>query len=150
VLPDPDIRWRGVPSTIDGIRYPNVDVVGASLLNKVPVRCLVSEWSGGECLRVHTVEFPGARVVFSVEEMLYSIINHADDTGSYDGGAYIKEADRSALLARLAEDDPMQRQFRHFLLVGLNTCVEIVDTDAPIVRDHEDFESAQRWARKAA
>ncbi|AAK23704.1 hypothetical protein EIB18_09180 [Caulobacter vibrioides] len=149
MLPDPDICWRGVPSMIDGIRYPNVDVIGASLLNKVPVRCLVSEWSAGDCLRVYSVDFPGARVVFAVEEMLYSIINHDDGTGNYDGGVYLKETDRSAVLARLAEDDPMQRRFRHFLLVGLNTCVEIVDTHEPIVRTHADYESARRWAREA-
>lgn len=150
MFPDRDIFWRGIPSTIDGIRCPNVDVVGASLLNKVPVRCVVSGWSEGECLRVHTVDFPEARIVFSVEEMLYSIINHEDDTGNYDGGVYIKETDRSALLTRLAEDDPLQRQFRHFLLVGLNTCVEIVDTEAPVVRDHSSYDAAMAWAQSEA
>ena len=150
MLADPDIRWRGVPSAIDGIRFPNVDVVGASLLNRVPVRCLVSEWRDGECLRVHSVDFPSAQAVFAVEEMLYSIINHREDGGAYDGEVYIKETDRSALLSKLSESDPQGRSFRHFLLVGLNTCVEVVDTEAPVVREHSDFATAETWAREAA
>jgi hypothetical protein len=149
LFPDPNIEWGGLASTIDGIQSPSLEVVRADCSN--PVRCLVSQWLEGACLRVSSVEFNDPQAFFAVEEMLYSIAYAPrQDGGGYDGTVYIKEAKRSALKTALEAVDYNDRSMRHFLLVGLDVCLEVVDTGEPHVKDHPDYDAARAWVMREA
>jgi hypothetical protein len=147
VFPDPHISWRGLPSSLDGIDGPHVEIWRS---DSYALRCLVSEWRNSECTRVSSVEFDDPLVVVSVEEMIYSRATSQGDCGVHYRPTYVKEATESALLAAAAAADLHDRVLRHFLLVGLSICVEVINSDGPEVKDHPTYDSAKGWALRDA
>jgi hypothetical protein len=132
--------WKGVATSLDGIQNPNVTVIngdcGGSLV------CLVSEWSSGECLRVHSVTFERAAAFLAIEESLFSIVHRPDNGAHYDGSVFLKETVESPLAKRLNEVGLMGSALRHFLLVGLNTCLEVVAASEPNIVQHRSYVDA--------
>ncbi len=148
MFPDTNIEWGGFPSSIDGLDGPNLELIRG---DSYAVRCLVSQWSNGECIRVSSVEFGDPAAFFSVEEMIYSMAYaECRNGGTYDGVTYIKETNKSALKAAVELADYNDRSVRHFLLVGLSLCMEVVASDGPEVKDHASYEAAMAWAQREA
>jgi len=148
LFPDPTIEWKGLPSSIDGLQGPNLELVRG---DSYAVRCVVSEWSDGECLRAGSIEFGDPQAFFVVEEMIYSIAYAGrQDGGGYDGTTYIKEADRSALKTAVEAAGFNEHTVRHFLLAGLSTCMEVIASNAPEVRAHANYDEAMTWTRREA
>lgn len=148
MFPDTNIKWCGLPSSIDGIEGPILELVRG---DSYAIRCLVSQWVNGECARVSTIEFGDPAAFFSVEEMVYSMAYaNRENGGTYDGAIYLKETSQSALKAAVEAADYDHRSVRHFLLVGLSICMEVVASDDPEIKDHPSYDAAIAWVQREA
>jgi hypothetical protein len=79
------------------------------------------------------------------DEMIYSVADHGDKAGHYDGGVFIKEAESSALLRAYAATDPVGRKPRHFSFVGMAYCYEVLGFSEPIIRAFDSPDEAYAW-----
>lgn len=132
--------WRPYPSMIDGIERPPF-VFDQGLWRGV-LHLIVLAPSPG--LRAYGVEMP-CEVYAGFEEMIYSVADHGDKGGAYDGGVYIKEAGRSALLTAYAAADPAGRKPRHFSFVGGDFCFEVLGFGEPAIRAFGSPGEAYEW-----
>ncbi len=150
MFPDPSIRWEPVPSIVDGLKNPHVTPVDADTAQYFS--CVISG-DNDEMARRRREERVFSAVVrpeafFGIGEVLYSALTPEDDGGVYDGGVWLKETHRSSLL-NVLRDDPFRRQlFRHFLLVGGNTCFEVVAHEPPEFAEHSGWEEAIGYLRE--
>jgi len=78
--------------------------------------------------------------------MIYSCADHGDRSRVYDGGVYIKEAERSQLLKRFERIDPLRRKPRCFLFVGGDYCYEALSFSQPLARAFAGLQEAYAWA----
>jgi hypothetical protein len=85
---------------------------------------------------------------FGVEELLYSNVAHGDETGTYDGSIYIKEAMHSALLKAQADCNPTV-DVRHFLFVGGDYCYEVLSVGEPTIHAFNSDAEAVAWASQS-
>jgi hypothetical protein len=139
------VSWVGVPSAIDGITGPNLDITRG---HGRWVGFLVSEWRDGKCSKAFSVEFARALAYCAVDEMLYSIGHPADlDHRS----CYLRRSENTSEDRRLIEiaqmTSPAREDFQplRYLLVGLDQCVEVISTSPPTVTEHVSYDSAQEW-----
>jgi len=95
-------------------------------------------------LRAYGIEMP-CKIYAGFDEMIYSVANHGDKVGAYDGGVYLKEAEASALLHAYALIDPVGRKPRHFSFVGSDYCYEVLGFSEPIIRAFDSPEEAYAW-----
>jgi hypothetical protein len=95
--------------------------------------------------RAYGIETIDCEFYAAFEEMIYSIADHGDRAGSYDGGVYIKEAETSQLLETWTRTDPFERQFRHFSFIGGDYCYEAISTSDPVIRVFANPEEAYAW-----
>lgn len=152
MFPDPIIHWEPIKSIVDGLRNPYVTPVDADTGQYFS--CVISGDNGGGISRLrdrreesfYSAIFDGPKILFGVEEMLYSVLT-PEDGGTYRGDIYLKETRRSALLSTL-KGDPLDRKFRHFLMVGGNTCFEIVASDEPTIQRHSSWDEAVGYLRE--
>ena len=77
--------------------------------------------------------------------MIYSVADHGDRSGMYDGGIYIKEATASQLLEAFSRVDPTKRNTRQFLFVGMDYCFETLGFGEPVLHEFPDEETAYAW-----
>jgi hypothetical protein len=93
-------------------------------------------------LRAYGIEI-FCEIYSGIEEMIYSVAEHGDKaTGGYNGGVYIKEAEKSALLTASAATDPFGRKPRHFSFVGSDYCYEVLGFSGPTIRVFGSTEDA--------
>lgn len=137
MFPDPTLRWRPYESIIDGIKRPPF-VFDQGLWRGVLYLIVVSS------PRAYGIEI-SCEIYSGFEEMIYSIADHGDGTSRYDGGVYIKEAERSALLKAYAATDPFGRKPRHFCFVGSDYCYEVLGFSDPIIRAFDSADEAYAW-----
>lgn len=140
MFPDPSLKWKPYPSVIDGIERPPF-VFDQGLWRGVLHLIVLSPKPH---LRFYGVEL-SCEVYFGTEEMIYSVADHGDAAGAYDGGVYIKEAASSALLRAFAAADPVERKARHFSFVGGDYCYEALGCSEPIIHTFADEEEAHAW-----
>jgi hypothetical protein len=95
--------------------------------------------------RAYGVEIFDCQAYVAFEEMIYSVANHGDKAGNYDGGVYIKEAENSRLLESFENIDPFSRKPRHFSFVGGDYCYETLGFTEPVVRTFASQEEAYAW-----
>ncbi|WP_305304511.1 hypothetical protein [Brevundimonas sp.] len=139
MFPDPHIRWKPVPTIIDGIGRPPYALNCG--LHRDGLHLLVTHGDTD-----YGVTIP-CEVYFGVEEMLHSVMPHG--TGAaYDGSTYLKEAEGSTLVGSLEKHDPVQRRFRHYLFVGGDFCYETAGVDDPVIVKFESRQAADAWANK--
>ncbi len=138
MIADPTIDWVVVPSALDGMESPNLIVTEAGQNRELSV--VVSSWLNGVCRRAASVHFEGVVATVIVDDDLQAM----DGNGSavYDGTGYLKEARRSALIDRLTALDIDATPMRHFLLVGLRSCLEVVGSGLPHIVVHSDYAEA--------
>jgi hypothetical protein len=94
--------------------------------------------------RAYGLEVP-CEVYAGFEEMIYSVADHGAEGGIYDGGVYLKEAERSALLTAYAAIDPAGRKPRHFSFVGADYCYEVLGFGEPAIQAFASPDEAYRW-----
>ncbi|HEY0115949.1 MAG TPA: hypothetical protein VGB54_09525 [Allosphingosinicella sp.] len=140
MFPDPGLRWQPYPSVMDGIERPPF-VFDQGLWRGVLHLIVLSPRPH---LRFHGVEL-ACEVYMGIEEIIYSLADHGDPAGSYDGGVYIKEATTSALLTAYGAADPQQRKGRHFSFVGADYCYETFGFSEPAIRTFANAEEAYAW-----
>ena len=85
MFPDPTIRWRPYESIIDGIERPPY-VFDQGLWRGVLYLIVVAP---NPSRRAYGIEMSCA-IYAGFDEMIYSVANHGDSAGMYDGGIYIK------------------------------------------------------------
>lgn len=143
MFPDPTLRWMPFPSIIDGIAvHPFVKDQGSC--RGVLHLAVISDASQ----RFYGVEFR-TLAHLAIDEFIYSVAGQGDDVGCYDGGVYIKEASRSALLDTYARFRPQERA-RHFSLVGNDYCFEVLTLHEPVVLAFATKEDAYQWGPAGA
>jgi hypothetical protein len=125
---------------MDGINRP--PFVLDRGLNRGILHLIVLECTPGT--RAYGVEIQ-CQAYGAFEEMIYSIADHGDVSGAYDGGVYMKEAANSRLLEAYSEIDPMERKARHFSFVGMDFCYETLGFEVPVIRTFESEEEAYAW-----
>ena len=140
MFPDPTLKWRPYASIIDRIERPPF-VFDQGLWRGVLHLIVVAP---NPSLRAYGIEM-SCKIYAGFEEMIYSVADHGGRTGFYDGGAYIKEAENSALLKAYAATDPMGRKPRHFLFVGGDYCYEALGFSEPIIRAFNSPDEAYAW-----
>lgn len=140
MFPDPTLRWRPYASMIDGIERPPY-VFDQGLWRGVLYLIVVAPKPS---LRAYGIEM-SCEMYAGFDEMIYSVANHGDKAGVYDGGVYIKEAEDSALLKAYAATDPVGRKPRHFSFVGSDYCYEVLGISEPILRAFDSPEEAYAW-----
>jgi hypothetical protein len=145
MFPDSKLKWRPLPSIMDGMRTPPF-VFSRGTWRGV-LKLIVLECAPGT--RAYGVEILGCQVYAAFEEMIYSIANHGDRAGVYDGGVYIKEAETSDLLDAFANIDPLNRKPRHFSFVGGDYCYETLGFAEPVVHMFASEDEAYAWALNA-
>lgn len=133
--------WRPYPSIIDGIERPPF-VLGQGLWRGMLYLIVVAPEPG---LRAYGVEVP-CEAYAAFEEMIYSVAIHGQG-GAYDGGVYIKEAEKSALLTAYAAVDPVGRKARHFSFVGGDYCYEVLSLGEPVIRTFASPDEAYSWGQ---
>jgi hypothetical protein len=141
MFPDSTLKWRPFPSIIDGIKPPPFALskgMWRGTFNLIVVECVPG-------IRAYGIEIIGCQVDASFEEMIYSIADHGDRAGAYDGGVYIKEAETSHLLDLWDRIDPFKRKVRHFSFVGGDHCYEALGTKDPVIRTFASPEEAYAW-----
>jgi len=143
MFPDPDLIWRAFPSILDGMKAP--PYVLSRGVWRGALNLLVTESAPGAS--AYGVEIPDCQIYAAYEEMIYSCADHGDRSRVYDGGIYIKEAERSQLLKSFERIDPLGRKPRHFLFVGGDYCYETLGFSAPCARAFPGLEEAYAWAR---
>lgn len=141
MFPDPTIRWRPIPSAMDGMKAPPF-VLDRGLW-RGRLNLLVLECSPG--LRAYGVSI-ACEIYGAFEEMIYSVAPHGDGSAAYDGGVYLKEATSSALLDAFRSADLIHRSIRQFLFVGGNYCYETLGQSEPIIRSFATREDGYAWA----
>lgn len=140
MFPDPTLKWQPFPSVIDGIARPPF-VFDQGLWRGVLHLIILSPRPHG---RFYGVEIP-CEVYAGIEEMIYSVADHGDEAGAYDGGVYIKEAQTSSLMTAYAAADPSERRPRHFSFVGGDRCYEALGFSEPVIQSFADEEEAYAW-----
>ena len=140
MFPDPTLRWRPYESIIDGIERPPY-VFDQGLWRGVLYLIVVAP---NPSRRAYGIEMSCA-IYAGFDEMIYSVANHGDSAGMYDGGIYIKEAESSALLNAYAATDPVGRKPRHFCFVGSDYCYEVLGFSEPMIRPFDSPEEAYAW-----
>lgn len=139
MFPDPTTIWRPFPSIIDGIERPPL-TSHLGLWRGVLHLIVVAPGSG---LRAYGLEIE-CEIHAGFDEMIYSIADHGEGA-TYDGGVYIKEAERSALISAYAKFDPTNRMPRHFLFVGNDYCYEVLSFSEPVIRAFDTPDEAYAW-----
>lgn len=140
MFPDPTLLWRPYPSIIDGIeRPPYVFDQGFSL--GVLYLIVVPPPHGR---RAYGIEI-ACEIYAGFDEMIHSVADHGSISGMYDGGVYIKEAEKSALLNAYTAADPIGRKPRHFSFVGSDFCYEVLAFSEPLIHAFADPEEAYAW-----
>jgi len=129
-----------LPSAIDGIHFPSLEIVdgGSGYLGIV-----VSEWREGECKRAYALRFyPEAYC--AVDEATYSL---RTPDASIDRTSYLQVAPLSPELSGLAETRSMivgkNITLKQYLLVGLSECLEVFSEEPPRVTSHATYEAAR-------
>ncbi len=140
MFPDTTLRWRQYPSIIDGIGRPPY-VFDQGLWRGVLYLIVVAP---NPSRRAFGIEIP-CEVYAGFDETIYSVADHGDRAGMYDGGVYIKEAETSALLKAYAAIDPVGRKPRHFSFVGSDYCYEVLGFSGPMIRSFGSPEEAYAW-----
>jgi hypothetical protein len=140
LFPDPTLRWRPYESVIDGIERPPY-VFDQGLWRGVLYLIVVAP---NPSRRACGIEI-SCEIYAGFDEMIYSVANHGDSAGMYDGGVYIKEAENSALLNAYAATDPFGRKPRHFSFVGSDYCYEVLGFSEPMIRPFDTPEAAYAW-----
>lgn len=140
MFPDPTARWRPYPSIIDGIERPPY-VFDRGLWRGILHLIILSP---KPYLRHYGLQIR-CDAYFGVEEMIYSVADHGGETLRYDGGVYIKETDRSALLTAYRAIDPVDRNPRHFSFVGGDYCYEALGLSEPVIHQFASEEEAYEW-----
>lgn len=140
MFPDPTLKWRPYPSMMDGMKPPPFVLdrgLWRGVLNLVVLECRPGPRAYG--VEIHCEAY-GA-----FDEMIYSIADHGDATGRYDGGIYIKEAECSHLLKFYERTDPFKRKVRHFSFVGSDFCYETIGMTGPVIHAFASREDAYAW-----
>jgi hypothetical protein len=94
--------------------------------------------------RAYRVEI-SCEIYAAFDEMIYSIANHSDGSGRYNGNVYLKEAEDSHLLRFYAERDPFKRKVRHFSFVGGHLCYETLGSTEPVISTFFSIDEALAW-----
>jgi hypothetical protein len=140
MFPDPSLRWRPYPSVMDGIERPPW-VFDQGFWRGVLHLIVLSPTPH---MRFYGIELP-CEIYTGINEMIYSVADHGDSAGAYDGGVYIKEAEASVLLTAYAAAYPSKRRPRHFSFVGGDLCYEALGFSEPTIRAFADEEGARAW-----
>jgi hypothetical protein len=140
MFPDPTLKWRPYASIIDGIERPPW-VFDQGLWHGVLHLVVVAPEPSR---RAYGIEI-SCEIYAGFEEVIYSIADHGDRAGMYDGGVYIKEAENSALLNAYTAIDPVGRKPRHFSFVGSDICYEVLGFSEPIIQTFASPEEAYVW-----
>ena len=140
MFPDPTLRWRPYESIIDGIERPPY-VFDQGLWRGMLYLIVVAP---NPSRRAYGIEM-SCEIYAGFDEMIYSVANHGDGAGMYDGGVYIKEAENSALLNAYRASDPVGRKPRHFSFVGSDYCYEVLGFSDPMIRPFDSPEQAYAW-----
>ncbi|QPF87602.1 hypothetical protein IC762_15500 [Bradyrhizobium genosp. L] len=140
MFPDPTLLWQPYPSMIDGIERPPY-VFDQGLWRGVLYLIVVPPRHGR---RAYGIEM-SCQIYAGYDEMIHSVANHGTESGSYDGGVYIKEAGTSALLSAYINADPIRRKPRHFCFVGSDYCYEVLGFEAPVIRAFDSPDDAFKW-----
>jgi hypothetical protein len=141
------VAWASLPSAIDGIEFPNITLADGGGGH---LAVIVSQWSEGRCIRVHTVEFDHPEAFCAVEEATYSILS---EDNPFDLREYLKVAKLDAHLQTLARTREMMVgkavELNLYLLVGLTECLEVVSSTPPRIVSHASYERALAHAASA-
>ncbi len=146
VFPDANIVWKPVTTSMSDISWPALEIVGGGCGGALQL--VVAEWNPDRQRRGWSVRFHSPQAFLAVEEVLYSVAPHGANNRDVKG-EYLMEAEQSGFLRAVGSIDPQQRRFRHFLLVGLDTCLEVVDSNEPIIEAYETYEEAREAAQRA-
>lgn len=140
MFPDPTLTWRPYPSIIDGIERPPY-VFDQGLWRGVLYLIVLAPNPGR---RAYGIEID-CEIYGGFDEMIYSVADHGDRAGVYDGGVYVKEAENSALLNAYTAIDPVGRKPRLFSFVGSDRCYEVLGFSEPFIRPFAGPEEAYAW-----
>lgn len=140
MFPDPTLKWRPYESIIDGIESSPF-VLDRGLWCGVLHLIVVAP---NPSRRAYGIEI-SCEIYAGFEEMIYSVANHGDSAGMYNGGVYIKEAENSALVNAYIAIDPVGRKPRHFSFVGGDLCYEVLGFSEPTIRPFDGLEEAYAW-----
>jgi hypothetical protein len=140
MFPDPTLRWRPYASIIDGIERPPWVFDQGLWCGVLHLIVVAPEPSP----RAYGIEI-SCEIYAGYDEVIYSIADHGDKAGMYDGGVYIKEAESSALINAYTALDPVGRTPRHFSFVGSDTCYEVLGFSEPVIRAFANSEEAYAW-----
>jgi hypothetical protein len=142
MFPDPELKWHPLPSVMDGMKAPPFAFSDGTWSGNL--KLIISDGAG---TRIYGVEVIDCQIYAAFDEMIYSIADHGNRGGRYDGGVYIKEAHNSNLLNTFSNLDPMNRKPRHFLFVGGDYCFETIGFGDPVVHSFGSYDDAYAWSR---
>lgn len=143
MFPDPTLRWRPRPSPLDGLKAAPF-VLDRGLWRGV-LHLIVLEADPGP--RAWGLEVP-CQAYFAVEAAIYAKAGHGDPAGAWNGSVYLKEAERSQLMAAHAAIARPKRIPRHFAFLGSEFCYETLGFGEPLVRTFASREDAWGWRRQ--
>jgi hypothetical protein len=83
------------------------------------------------------------------DEKIYWIAGHANETGKYGGGVYVKRDQKLGIAGACTATDLAGRTPRHFCFVRGDFCYEVLGFSEPNIRDSLDDASAWGTASKA-
>jgi hypothetical protein len=134
------LTWKPIASALDQLSAPQLDVVrgGHGWLTVIV----------SDDRLTFTVEFDGPVAYAGVEEMAHALLSPE----SAELGANLRVANVSAaaddIAARLQEFSGRRAELRHYLLVGVSECIEVICEAEPVIAAHADEAAALAWARR--
>ena len=136
------LHWQPFPSIIDGIKFPVVFDKGIwkGVLNLV----VFEGFEGLPGTKSYGIKI-ACEVFLAVEERIYSMAHHGDNSSIYDGSVYIKEAVTSQLISAYTDADYLEKVPRHFLFVGLDYSFECLSFSSPEVFTFGSMEEGYGW-----
>jgi hypothetical protein len=143
MFPDPTLRWKPFPSPLDGLKAPPF-VLDRGLWRGV-LHLIVLEAEPGS--RAWGLEV-SCQAYFAVEAKIWAKAGHGERAAAPDGAAWLREAERSQLLAAHAALVRARRTPRHFGFVGDEFCYETLGFGEPVVRAFAGRDEAWAWRRQ--
>lgn len=140
MFPDPTLKWKPLPSVIDGMPLPSADAHGIG-----PEGLCLTVHSFRDDQRAFGIELQ-CQAYFAMDDLLYKYSNHGEPTSDY-GDVYIMEATASALLDAQARCNPTI-PVRHFRFTGFDFCYEVLSVDEPKIHTFANDDEAYAWAAK--